>query len=241
MVIAAKRIEADILLWFDQKQCHRCLAVKPLSDFYLNKNSRDGHGPFCSACALADAMRYEVRVRATIRRDLALWARKVERDALLMSDQQRCPCCDRVLPLMSFYKLNESRIGYGPKCKSCVVLYLKSSVTPEQKRAWRKKVRSKPGYALDEKLRDRHGINLVFYEKMLTDQVGVCAICSRHETHEVNGKRQRLSVDHDHETGVVRGLLCNLCNTGLGCARESISTLKAMIEYLERHGAKEET
>lgn len=64
---------------------------------------------------------------------------------------------------------------------------------------------------------------------LLDAQGGVCAICGNDE--DGTGQRQ-LSVDHGHETGAVRGLLCNRCNPMLGYARDSIAVLQAAIEYL---------
>ena len=54
------------------------------------------------------------------------------------------------------------------------------------------------------------------YMKMLETQNGVCAICQQPETAMRNGKAKRLAIDHDHNTHVVRGLLCTLCNRNLG-------------------------
>lgn len=56
----------------------------------------------------------------------------------------------------------------------------------------------------------RYGIDLDTYEQMVADQKSRCAIC---RSLPVN---RALCVDHDHETGEVRGLLCHSCNTGLG-------------------------
>ena len=60
-------------------------------------------------------------------------------------------------------------------------------------------------------------------------QGGVCAICGKFETHR---RGQRLCVDHDHETGQVRGLLCHHCNTALGLLGDDVSNLEAAIRYL---------
>lgn len=81
----------------------------------------------------------------------------------------------------------------------------------------------------------RHGVTREIYEQMFLAQGGVCAICKEPETTvQRTGKVQRLSVDHCHATGKVRGLLCSWCNPALGGARDSIRILRAMIDYLKR-------
>jgi hypothetical protein len=65
---------------------------------------------------------------------------------------------------------------------------------------------------------------------LLDVQAGVCAICGNGN----DGPRQ-LSIDHDHATGQVRGLLCDRCNPMLGYARDNIAVLEAAIEYLKRN------
>ncbi len=53
-----------------------------------------------------------------------------------------------------------------------------------------------------------------------------------------SGKSTRLSIDHDHDTGEIRGMLCRLCNSALGLARENPAILRAMVTYLEKRNAK---
>ncbi len=87
------------------------------------------------------------------------------------------------------------------------------------------------GYTSDPvRLEQRYGISLAEYEQLLADQDGCCGICARHA--ELFGKP--LSVDHDHATGRVRGLLCDDCNLGLGKFRDRIDLLEAAIAYLRR-------
>lgn len=99
----------------------------------------------------------------------------------------------------------------------------------EKNKAWR--------LANAEKIRDRDlrsfGITATEYDAILARQGGVCAICGQPETRVVHGKLTRLAVDHDHETGAVRGLLCYFCNTGIGLFREDASILAAAIKYIE--------
>jgi hypothetical protein len=72
------------------------------------------------------------------------------------------------------------------------------------------------------------------YQQMANAQNGVCAICHLPETGTSGPLRtpKRLSVDHDHETGVVRGLLCGPCNTSLGLMKDDPALLLAARDYL---------
>jgi len=76
-----------------------------------------------------------------------------------------------------------------------------------------------------------YGITLEHYNNMLEQQQNRCAICPEVQSDDFNA----LSVDHDHKTGQIRGLLCNSCNRGLGFFRDDIALLKKAIEYLERN------
>lgn len=89
----------------------------------------------------------------------------------------------------------------------------------------------------DWDLTRRFGISLVDYEDMFEAQGGKCAICDQPETQKRNGVVKALAVDHNHETGKVRGLLCTDCNTGIGNLKDSLDVLKAAIAYLEQHPA----
>jgi hypothetical protein len=69
------------------------------------------------------------------------------------------------------------------------------------------------------------------YEAMLAKQGGVCAIC---RTAEWRGKGNSPHIDHDHATGLVRGILCGVCNNGLGNFADDPARLRAAVMYLER-------
>lgn len=77
-------------------------------------------------------------------------------------------------------------------------------------------------------IKSRYGITVETYEKMLVDQGGVCAICKK-----ACNTGKRLSVDHDHDTGKVRGILCQRCNRGIGHFK-SIEDLESAVSYLKR-------
>jgi len=81
------------------------------------------------------------------------------------------------------------------------------------------------------KARDRHlqktyGISLVEFERRSEDQLGLCAICLR--------AKKRLVVDHCHQTGKIRGLLCVSCNRGLGYLCDQPAVIRSAALYLEK-------
>jgi hypothetical protein len=79
----------------------------------------------------------------------------------------------------------------------------------------------------DGAYRRRYGIGIEEYQTMFSAQKGMCAICGE-------GSRWRLSVDHDHETGAVRALLCQHCNIGIGNFFDDPNRLQAAAQYIER-------
>jgi hypothetical protein len=75
----------------------------------------------------------------------------------------------------------------------------------------------------------KYGITAEQYGQLLSSQGGACAVCG------TRPKRKRLAVDHDHQTGYVRGLLCTSCNHRvIGGAKEDASILRAAADYLDR-------
>lgn len=72
----------------------------------------------------------------------------------------------------------------------------------------------------------KYGITTADYLGMLEAQRGRCGICYR--------RYEMLVIDHDHETGEVRGLLCSGCNTGLGLFRDDPTRLANAVIYLRR-------
>jgi hypothetical protein len=89
-------------------------------------------------------------------------------------------------------------------------------------------------------LRYKFGITIEDYNRILDSQGGTCAICDRKNstrkkgTHNKQAIPMALSVDHDHKTGKIRGLLCNGCNTCLGRFRDDPALFEKAIEYLKK-------
>jgi hypothetical protein len=108
-------------------------------------------------------------------------------------------------------------------------------LTPLERRIARGVPEKHAEYKRKNRLKANFGLSVIEYEKMVSDQGNLCAICRQPEYVKTMGKVRRLSVDHNHTTGKVRGLLCTLCNGTIGFSRENISDLETCIEYLKRH------
>jgi len=120
--------------------------------------------------------------------------------------------CDLIVPDTW---LKSSRDTNQYKCRDCKNEYL---------REWRE---DNPGAYKEWK----YNITQKDYEALLLEQGGKCAIC---ETEEPKGRRNTWHIDHDHRTGKVRGLLCWLCNSGLGKFKDDEDMLDKAATYLRR-------
>jgi hypothetical protein len=108
---------------------------------------------------------------------------------------------------------------------------------PEERKSAQARYREKyPDRLRNAYLKKQYGITVEQYEEMLAAQGGACAICGRTEDgiHPRTGKPRRLAVDHCHDTGRVRGLLCLACNSAIGLLRHDEEVLLLALEYLRR-------
>ena len=87
--------------------------------------------------------------------------------------------------------------------------------------------------ARNRKLKHKYGISHADYLTLLEKQEGKCAICYTKAEDQYHGV---LDVDHNHETGEVRGLLCNSCNRFIGLAQDNPTLLKNAMNYLNKKG-----
>lgn len=78
----------------------------------------------------------------------------------------------------------------------------------------------------DKELKRKHGLSRGDLGTLCEEQGGVCKIC---------GMKRRLVVDHCHDSGAIRGLLCTGCNVGLGMFRDSPKILRDAISYLKNN------
>ena len=86
----------------------------------------------------------------------------------------------------------------------------------------------------DYHLKKRYKISFEDYKSIFYSQNGKCAICDK-EIKLLEKSYERAVVDHSHNSGEIRGLLCSACNKAIGIVKESTKTLANMIKYLEKN------
>jgi len=160
---------------------------------------------------------------------------------------KRCRECDEFKPLDDFYRATGSRDGHRSACKACDSARAKARYAADPKRtiervqAWRRanveraketqrRYRSERDYAAmmrDSHLRRKFGMTQEQYERRLAQQGGGCAVCGR-----APKAGKSLHIDHDHETGYVRGLLCFKCNAALGQLGDDLGRIERALTYV---------
>ena len=143
-----------------------------------------------------------------------------------------CKGCKIEKAIEDFPKHPHSKDGHTNLCKKCTNEAAKQRISTHlRQKEWRGRNKEK---LVDYDLRRRFGISLEEYETLLTQQNGVCAICGKPETYTYRGKIKNLSVDHEHRTGQIRGLLCYKCNLGIGQFEDSVELLDRAKAYLTK-------
>lgn len=142
----------------------------------------------------------------------------------LFAFDKRCKGCGKVQSFSDFHHSVQGAAGLSYFCKSCHRTYNRRQYTEradirEQRRFYHKL--------------KTYGITRAQYEVMLAEQGGVCAICGELPS---TGMGKAFHVDHDHATGIVRGLLCGECNTGLGKFKDDPRMVETAAAYLHKHG-----
>ena len=138
--------------------------------------------------------------------------------------KKRCSDCKKVFPVSGFHRNTTRSGGYNGVCKVCKNKRAKKyNQTSEGKESTRKGL-----------YKFKYGITLQDYDDMFEAQKGVCAICGKPESCTFKDVIKRLSVDHDHSTGKIRGLLCDKCNRLLGNANDDTGVLVCAILYLRK-------
>jgi hypothetical protein len=134
----------------------------------------------------------------------------------------KCAKCGEEKPSTDFAKCTAKKNGLQSYCRVCATQARYKSPkyenTLEQERAIQMKY--------------RYGLTKETFDSFWQTQNGKCGICTKALTKELRG----YAVDHNHETGNVRGLLCNPCNTALGLFKDSPTVMQNAYQYLINKG-----
>ena len=136
-----------------------------------------------------------------------------------MENLRRCTKCGIEKPLSEFYKDKQKKDGLRPDCKVCnTTQCVNRAKANRESRNW-------------NSLKHKTGLTKASYKNILDKQKGKCAICGK--TISENGRN--LSVDHCHNTNIIRGLLCTKCNFGIGYFDDRKDLLEKAIHYLDNN------
>ena len=158
---------------------------------------------------------------------------------------KHCPKCETNKLISEFRKRGKNSKYFQSYCKSCESEYMTKQYKVQNakwkkensdkilgySRKWKKKNQKKCYYynavtARNFDLTIKEFAEL--YDSLYDKQQGQCAICSVHQSE----LKKRLGVDHSHQSGQIRGLLCSKCNLGIGMLQDSAETCFAAAEYL---------
>lgn len=126
-----------------------------------------------------------------------------------------CSGCKEKKAIEMFWNNKAQKDGLDNLCKECRKGHSGKNYAENAEHVWRRSLKRK------------YGITVEDYNDLLEHQRGGCAICFQD-----NASGWRLAVDHNHDTGEVRGLLCRSCNTGLGHFGDNVDNLESAIDYL---------
>lgn len=139
-----------------------------------------------------------------------------------------CNKCNTEKPYSDFHKRSALKDGCKAWCKECDKAYRevnKEKLLQQSRESYHRKTDHQKR---DGALKKKYGITHQDYLDMLKAQESKCAVCDLPEKENING---RLCVDHNHETGKVRGLLCNSCNRALGFLQDDAQVLYNLYKY----------
>lgn len=151
--------------------------------------------------------------------------------------QKLCKKCNTTKSLSQFSRKHDTMDGYETRCKECKKAYYDATRAADiegcrakAREYWHSKPKEKRQHIQRvARLKNAYNLSVGEYDDMLAKQGQVCAICRR------ESRGRRLSVDHCHTTGKIRGLLCHTCNKGLGFVNDNPELLLKLADYLKAH------
>jgi len=206
--------------------CTACGIEKPLSEYsYSNKVKRDKRRSKCKKCTSSESKAY--------------YSKRKNMDKPRAEFKPRpCTKCGVVKDKDDFGAEKRARDGYYRQCRECRYKAINEARKRRvEKHGWdavrdlddanaysREWRRNNPGRVRASMIRHKYGLSLQEVENLIASQDGKCAICRE--------AQEDLQIDHCHDSGKVRGMLCGPCNRALGLFKDNPNSIKRAVEYL---------
>lgn len=152
-----------------------------------------------------------------------------------------CSCCDETKDAVLFHKSAKAKDGLNSRCKECTAVRNKQWYNENKDKH---KITCAKWYVKNKKsatrkgtewhYMSRYGITHQQFLDLAFEQGNKCSICGIDLTF-AEKCNTRAVLDHDHNSGEIRGVLCNSCNTALGLFKDSEHVLQNAIVYLKGH------
>lgn len=226
--------EATNILSFgdnQSKRCRICEKLLPIEQFYLAKSNKDGRHNSCRTCFQAAAHVRYLANPSPIKERSRLWHKNnPEKARAAHADQYRKTKVAHAKKTKEYRESHLARLQEVDKAWRAA----NRDRLRVQNQLWRAENAERLKQVKREgHLRRNYGISVERYMEIFEEQFGRCGICGGSEAGGPKGAS--FGVDHNHDTGKIRGLLCMSCNTALGHFKESKQLLRTAIRYLEKH------
>lgn len=221
--LAAQRVADKEARAKGLRECRRCRKTKSIVEFGARKGYGRAPGAllaWCKPCVVDSSMdNYHATKEAKAKRTDEKIAKLVA-----SGTDRECSKCKRRLPLSSFARDTMTIDGLRRRCYDCVLSRRRERVAadPSLKEAG-------ATYQRNHNLR-KYGIDIDIFDAILDSQDGKCRAC-RTSLVDLAGHND-IHTDHNHTTGMVRGVLCRACNVILGLAEDKPDQLQALVAYL---------
>lgn len=193
----------------ETKKCYKCGNEKERESFSAERGRKDGLSSRCRDCNREKARAWKQANRARFAAGL-----------IVVPSSKRCWRCRRIKKPNCFGVSRDHHDGLNPSCKRCS----RKAIVPHNARRKLLGERERRGYSLWTVYR----LRLADYDRIMERQGGKCGVCCQEFS-------RRPNVDHCHDTGVVRGILCNSCNA-LIAGVERPGFLEMALKYLNGNG-----
>lgn len=203
-------MDTALLFPLTEKRCPRCKITWPLPSGFRRGSKKGGVAIYCRDCE--DGYHKQRRVAA---RDIAV--------TRVQTHGKPCIRCGEHKGASEFAPSNHTLDGWAQRCAACrAELEAASDIRRRLRKPTPEKARLK-------QIKYKYGVTEAQFLSMMLAQASACGICKTPFV-ETRG----VCVDHCHETGKIRGLLCHPCNTAIGFLKDSPTICRLAAEHLER-------